>query len=134
MVVVWFVLGLVLAGGYVWYARAQKQGEEQVLAIGLIGAALVYVLFAILWADPPWLWWELLGVVIYGAVAIIGWRTSPLWLGVGWGLHAVWDAGLHLIGGGAEFAPEWYVIACISFDLLVAGYIFVRFRNPKQFA
>ena len=56
-------------------------------------------------------------------------RGSPSWLAFGWALHPAWDAGLHLHGYGASFAPEWYVLACISFDLLVAGYIAARFRT-----
>ena len=38
------------------------------------------------------------------------------------------DAGLHLRGAGAGHAPEWYVLACLSFDLLVAAYV-VRYRD-----
>jgi hypothetical protein len=45
------------------------------------------------------------------------------WLAAGWALHPIWDAALHLQGSGAAHAPEWYVVACISFDLPVAAYI-----------
>ena len=38
-------------------------------------------------------------------------------------MHAAWDVGLHLLGGGTAFAPTWYPLLCLSFDLLVAGYI-----------
>lgn len=37
--------------------------------------------------------------------------------------HPLWDAALQLFGGAATFTPEWYVIACISFDVLVGVFI-----------
>lgn len=71
-------------------------------------------------------------MTIYGALAGLGLRYSTWWLAIGWAMHSAWDAGLHLIGGGAAFTPEWYAVGCVSFDLLVAGYIAVRIRvRPK---
>lgn len=29
-----------------------------------------------------------------------------------------------LVGVGGHFAPEWYAVMCISFDLVVAVYLF----------
>ncbi len=50
-------------------------------------------------------------------------RSKRRALAAGWALHPIWDAGLHLQGSGATHAPEWYVVACISFDLLIASFI-----------
>lgn len=43
-----------------------------------------------------------------------------------WAAHPLWDVGLHLLGGGRDFAPAWYAIACISFDGVVALYLAFR--------
>ena len=67
-------------------------------------------------------------VLLVGGLAVLGLKRSPMSLAFGWALHPVWDAGLHLMGTGATFAPSWYVVVCISFDLLVGGYIAARFR------
>ena len=125
----WFVLGLVLGAVFIVFARRfGMPGERRLLAVGLIVAALIYVGFAVAWAGGAWIAAELGGVVVFGGLAVLGLKRSPMSLAVGWALHPVWDAGLHLAGAGAAFAPTWYVAVCISFDLLVGGYIAVRFR------
>ena len=46
-----------------------------------------------------------------------------LGMALGWSMHVIWDVGLHLMGPGHHVAPEWYAVACLSFGLVVAGYI-----------
>src|SRR5215212_4055275 len=101
---------------------------RSVLAIFLIMAAGAYFGFAIMAsnlsvASPFWTLVELVGVVVFGTLVLLGLRGSPWWLVAGWVLHPLWDAGLHYFGPGSSFAPEPYAIACISFDWVVAGYI-----------
>ena len=125
----WFVLGLVLGAVFIVLARRLGlPGERRLLALGLVVAALIYVGFAVASAGGAWIAAELGGVVVFGGLAVLGLKRSPMSLAVGWALHPVWDAGLHLMGAGAAFAPTWYVVACISFDFLVGGYIAARFR------
>ena len=66
---------------------------------------------------------ELVGVAIFGGVALLGLRGSLWWIVAAWALHPLWDVGLHYLGPGRSFAPETYTIACLSFDLLVAAYV-----------
>ena len=133
MTFTWLLLGLVLGGIFITFAKKWQGGERQSLAIGLVIAAIIYVGFAIFFGAPPqWLFWETIGAIIYSAMAWLGWRRNPIWLAIGWGLHPLWDAGLHLAGDGATFAPEWYVLACISFDLLVAGYVLWQVRSGME--
>ena len=129
MTTLWLLLGFCLGGAFLAFARALRGAERRVLALGLFVAAVIYVGFALAGAEPVWLLVETLGVAAYGTLAWLGLRHSPLWLAAGWALHPAWDVGLHLAGIGTAFAPEWYAIACISFDLLVAGYIVARFQS-----
>ena len=130
MWVFWFVLGLVLGGIFIVVARRLGvPGERRLLAVGLVVAALIYVGFAVAWADAVWMMIELGGVVVFTGLAVLGLKRSALSLAVGWALHPAWDVGLHLVGAGAAFAPAWYTVACISFDLLVAAYVIARFRR-----
>ena len=92
-VALWLLLGLILGAAFVAVARSRGRDETRVVALGLVVAATVYVGFAVAGA------------------------------GAGWTLHAGWDVGLHLVGGGAAFAPEGYVVLCLAFDLVVAGYV-----------
>ena len=123
----WLALGFLLGAGYLALVRRyEPQTERQLIALGLVVAALIYVTFAIAWGDDVWLLAEILGVTCYGLVAWFGLRFSGLWLAVGWGAHPLWDALLHLSGSGANIAPTWYVVACISFDILVGVYVLKR--------
>ena len=124
----WLLLGLVFGALFLAFARAQGQAEVRTLAAGLVVAAIIYVGFAFAQASVSWVLFEIAGVAFYGALAWLGIRHSVLWLAAGWALHTLWDTWLHLFGGGASFAPEWYVVACISFDLLVAVYVACRLR------
>jgi hypothetical protein len=68
---------------------------------------------------------ELVQVIVFGTMALLGLRDSPWWLVAGWALHPIWDVGLHYWGPGSAFASEPYAIACVSFDWVVAIYIAV---------
>jgi len=76
--------------------------------------------------SPEPLFWagvEIAGVVLFGLMGIAGVRGSAWWLVAGWGLHPMWDIGLHYFGPGVQFVPEWYTIGCLSFDVVAAAYV-----------
>jgi uncharacterized protein DUF6010 len=99
------------------------------LATVLFSAAGAYLGFAFNPSTPRvWLLVELLQCIAYGTLGLYGWRGSPYWLALGWVLHPLWDFGVHHLGPGREFAPLGYVIACISFDWVVALYIVIAYR------
>ena len=124
-------------GGSVWMAAALafariRRGAvgRWLLALLLLVAALFYVYFALReGAADFWIAGELLGVAIFGVMALRGLRGSPWWLAAGWALHPVWDIGLHYVGPG-KFAPAAYPIACVTFDLVGAGYLAVAYGWP----
>lgn len=130
MPIAWVLVGLVLGALFVLVARAL--GERLVFAAGLVFAALIYVGFAVYGhAGAGWLGVELVGVVLYGAMAVLGLRHTQWWLALGWATHPIWDTALHLAGGGGAFAPAWYAILCMGFDVIVALYIAFRcWRRP----
>jgi hypothetical protein len=103
---------------------------RSVLVIFLFIAAGAYFGFAtvgreVVGASAVWALVELLQVVVFGTMALLGLRGSPYWLAPGWALHPFWDFLLHYTGPGEAFTPWTYAIACISFDWLVAIYIVV---------
>ncbi len=128
MTAVWLLLGVFLSGALIAYARTRRDGGRRVFALALIVAAVIYVGLALFGAGVYWLMIEVLGVLTFGSFVWLGFRHSVLWLAAGWALHPVWDVGLHLVGPGAAFTPEGLAIACISFDLLVAAYVFAWLR------
>lgn len=129
----WFAAGLVAALPLLLYAQSKDQhSQTQLFGCSLIIAALVYVGFALAWGDNSWLLIEFAGVLMAIAVYRIAIKTSILWVAAGWLLHPIWDMGLHLYGPGQHIAPDWYAIACMSFDLAVAGYIVYRAKPPGE--
>lgn len=103
------------------------------LATVLFAAAGAYLGFAVVGpASRIWLLIELLQAVAFGAMGLAGWKGSARWLALGWALHPIWDFVLHYLGPGRSFAPLAYVIACISFDWVVAAYIFIAYRRAVK--
>jgi hypothetical protein len=126
------VNGAVLGAATTALAFAFPRLTRRILAAVLVGAALAYVVFA--WSageSPRWLLLELAGVAVYGGMAVRGVRGSPWWLVAGWTLHPLWDAALHYFGPGGGFAPTWWTVPCISWDLVTAGWIALRIVRPS---
>ncbi|HEU4700044.1 MAG TPA: DUF6010 family protein [Gemmatimonadales bacterium] len=116
--------GVILGGLFVALAYAVPRHTRRILAGVLVVAALVYVAFAALaGASPRWLLLELLGVGVYGGLALRSLRGSMWWLAAAWALHPVWDVALHYAGPGGAFAPTWWTVPCLSWDLVTAGWI-----------
>lgn len=106
------ILGAVLALPYVWTARKRPW----LFAAGLVIAAAIYVVFALVDGDVLHAMGETCGVLLFAAIALGGLRWSPYLLAAGWLGHAAWDLLAHP-------APWWYPALCIGFDVLVAGFI-----------
>lgn len=124
---IWLLIGLLIAMPFLLVARSRgPHREPTILAMGLIGAAIIYIGFALVWGDATWIAIEVAGLLIYGFFVLLARRYAIFWLAVGWAAHPLWDLGLHWFSPGHLVAPEWYVFACLSFDLLVAGYMLTR--------
>jgi hypothetical protein len=103
------------------------------LATGLFAAAGAYFGFAIVGpVSRTWVLIELLQVVGFSVMGLAGWKGSAKWLALGWALHPLWDFVLHYLGPGRTFAPVAYAISCITFDWVVAAYIFIYYRRSNH--
>ena len=124
MVIVGIVIG---AGSIVFVRKTMMKHEKNAWGVSLILVAGIYVLFLLRGGEGNWLWIEPAGVLLYGFFAIIGMTLSPIMLGIGWLLHAFWDAGLHS-GDSAHFVPSWYPGFCLGYDLVLGFYLLTRTR------
>jgi hypothetical protein len=98
-------------------------------AILLIVAGGTYVGFAVAGTpDGVWPLAEIAQALVLGILALLGLRGSPYWLVGAWAVHPLWDVLLHYFGAGREFAPAAWAISCVSFDLIIAGYLVVAHR------
>lgn len=121
-IILYLISGLISGTFLILYARTQNN-ETKIFAIGLLIAAAIYVVFAVIWGSMVWLFIEIAGVIVFGFIAWLGLRFTKYWLAFGWTTHLIWDWVIHSWGPGRTIAPEWYVFLCISFDLLISGYI-----------
>jgi len=97
---------------------------------GLIIAAVIYCIFALVGKNYDWLSIEFLGVLLYSIPALLSRRYSKYWLALGWVLHVLWDVLIHH-NGHPGFVPSWYPGLCIGFDLSIAGAILWSIRKGK---
>ena len=114
-------LGYALALLYLRSRRSLSPHRQPVFwATGLVVATALYIVFALL-ADAPFpvLAREAGGTLLFITLAWVSTRkpvSRQRWLAAGWLLHPLWDLGAH---HGSAHAPDWYMWACLSFDLVV---------------
>ena len=92
----------------------------------LILAALVYVVFSIVW-DKKFISLTtlqlLIAFVLLGATLQTG---SAFFVFFGLICHAIWD--LWHLATEKRYVPWWYAGACVYVDLVAAALIFIKFR------
>ena len=124
---------LIAAGTIVLLSLTRLRGaagvavERAWIALFLAGMPVVYV---VSWladrhrSGGGWLAVELAGLLLYGGLAVAGWRSSPWLLPVGVAAHGIaWDA-WHLVG--ASYVPPWYARGCLLVDVGLALYLATR--------
>ena len=110
--------------------RIYPERHLSLWANGLVIAALIYVVFALLGKNYDWLSIEVAGVLLYAIPAILSLKYSKYWLAVGWALHVLWDVLLHA-NGNPDYVPMWYPGVCLGFDLAIAGFVVWWLRKGK---
>ena len=102
--------------------------ERIVLALFLAAMPVVYILRWLTAADGAgiaWLWLELLGLVVYATLAVMGLKVSPWYLAVGIAAHGIaWDIWHYFTR--ETYMPHWYAIACLLVDVGIGAYVAAR--------
>ncbi len=112
---------------YVFIRAVRRLGPVRELrwyAGGLIIAAGVYVAFGLVLGGAP-LGYELVQLAVFAPLAVWSLRHSVPLLAAGWFAHALWDSA-HWIPSLSGHAPEWYMVACLSFDVALSFYILMH--------
>jgi len=123
------VIGALL-GLLVWLILGQleKRVALYLLALFLSATGAVYPGAAL--ADPgrkagPI---EVTVFILMFAASVAGLVASPIWLAVGYAAHGIWDVFHEPHRVGAKIV-KWFPPLCLSFDLVVAAFILVRFAR-----
>lgn len=116
-------VGAIAAALLILSSRPLRHRELRIYSAGLVITAIAYLLFGLRFGAPVHhLAVESVGAFIFSAAALLGlWRWPPL-LALGWSAHIAWDLFLHF-ADGPTFAPAWYPLLCVGFDLFLGGYI-----------
>jgi hypothetical protein len=123
------LLGAIACFAFIFLARLLSPKRElRLYGVTLIITALIYVGFTLRGATTAWVVVELIGAVVFTVLALVGLKISALLLAFAWAAHAAWDVVLHKLTEAA-FVPDWYPLACLSFDLVLAGYIVMRVKR-----
>ena len=123
------VTGLVLAPAVAGFAALSGFDRERgFYPLQLLAFALLYLLFAAIAGGGPLLLAEAPGLLLFGAAAVIGFRTS-LWL-VAAGLfgHGLYDAvhGTLIANPGV---PAWWPAFCAGYDMAAAACLAWQLRR-----
>jgi hypothetical protein len=122
----YLLLGIVGTIPLLIYAHNKPTHTKHIIyGQALIIAAMVYVGFAIYAGNLFWLAIETAGVLVYATLYFASKRWGVYLLAIAWLLHPAWDVGLHLLGAGADIAPYWYAVACMSFDVVIGVYLLI---------
>ena len=129
------LVGVLAAFAFKRHVVSRPERAREYYVLTLIIAALIYVVLAFLGGASDWaILVEACGVLVFGVFVLLSVTHDPRWLGIGWLLHPVWDLVLHAPIGPWTHAPEWYVWACLAFDIMV-GVVILRSitsaRNPS---
>ena len=101
--------------------RRGSIAERAYLALFLGAMPFVYLSSWILTPQQGWLLPELVGVAIFVAAAVLGWRGSIWWLAFGIAAHGLfWDLWHY---GHTAFIPDWYTVGCLITDVSLGVYV-----------
>ncbi len=70
---------------------------------------------------------EIANIIFIAALAVLGLKSSPMFLAAGFLWHGVWDFAHHPKAVQTQVV-KWYPPACVVYDWILAGFIFLRWR------
>jgi hypothetical protein len=109
-------------------ADRREHLERLLLASFLAGMPIMYLWGALRNHDTSGALLESVGLLVYGAWAVVGYRRSSMVIGMGIAAHGIgWDAWHH---GHVSYMEPHYPMGCliidIAFGLAIAGAVFGR--------
>lgn len=116
-IAMWVVLGILLTIPLRRLAQRDSDSRHKIAALGLVVAALIYVVSGFMTDHLPR---ELGGMLIFAGLAIMAVGHMPQLVVLGWLGHTAWDV-LGMLGYTGHALPGWYPPLCIGFDMAIAA-------------
>ena len=123
-----FYIGIITTVAVIILSETFRFLERRLLAaFTLVGIAFIYVGFS--WYDALSLTYVILAAALFIILSYFGYKKNFMLIIVGLILHGIWDILFPYI---SSTAPEGYGIFCITIDLLLAIYFYIRVKPLKQ--
>src|SRR5689334_14618560 len=128
-------IGVLLSLAVAGFARLVGFDRDRAFyATVLIVVASYYVLFAVMGGGGQALVAELLGMSVFGAAAVLGFKLSPWIVAAGLAGHGVFDSfhGRVIVNPGM---PPWWPAFCASYDVgagVILAWLLWRERKMPQ--
>ncbi|MEM9301077.1 MAG: hypothetical protein AAGE01_03145 [Pseudomonadota bacterium] len=125
----WGVIGYVAFLPLLVVSRNRTRREQSLLVSFLAAMPLIYIANALVFdASPTWLLIQGAGLLLFAAIALLGWRVAYGFIVVGLVGHGIWDLVHH---GRTSFVPDWYTLACGAVDFGLAAFVALRLHTWK---
>jgi hypothetical protein len=122
-----FIIGLIVTAGVIIFAELFRKIDLKFYAsLNLAVIPFIYIGFSV---DPHSLAVTAPGAALFLLFSYLGYKRSYLFTVVGLILHGLWDVIFHHV---SSVAPHGYDIFCITIDILLAGYFYLKLRPRKH--
>jgi len=122
-----FYIGITVTIAVIGLVEIFKFLDKRLIAtLTLVGIPFIYIGFA--WHDATSLTYAILGVAVFLALSYFGYKKNFILIIIGLILHGIWDILFPYI---SSTAPEGYGIFCLTIDILLAIYFYIRVKPLK---
>lgn len=123
-----FYIGIITTIAVIGLVEMCRFLEKRLIAaFTLVGIPFIYIGFA--WHDVRSLIYAIVGTALFVALSYFGYKWNFILIIAGLLLHGVWDI---LFPFFSSAAPEGYDIFCLTIDVLLAFYFYIRVKPLKQ--
>ena len=127
-----YVIGALLALGVGLLAtRVGFDRDRAFYPVVLIVIASYYALFALMGHAHAALPAETASLIVFAALAVVGFRTSLWWVVAALVGHGVFDL-VHPRLVDNPGAPDWWPMFCLTYDLAAGAYLAVRLLAARS--
>lgn len=117
------IAGLIVTSGVVAFAEIFRKIDLKFYAsLNLAVIPFIYIGFSV---DPHTLTVTIPGAAFFSLFSYLGYKRSYLFTVVGLVLHGLWDVLFPCI---SSVAPPEYDIFCITIDVFLAGYFYIKLK------
>jgi hypothetical protein len=127
-----YLVGIILAAAVAAFARVTGfDRERSFYATVLIVVASYYILFAAIAESHHAIHVEVLGVLVFTFIAVVGYQRDSRYIAAGLIGHGLFDFVHHRFVSNPG-VPVWWPGFCLGFDVAVGAWLFFALRRTAK--